>query len=345
MPMINVSKMVLARQYRGLSQRELSTLTGVTQAALSRIEKNELSPSEATQANIISALGFPESFFYETQNTTATTLSFHAFRKKASVSAAKVNKIHAELSIKSQHQDMIHGALPIEPPQKIPESINSPDALAQYLRESWNVGENPIENLTQHVEAMGIDIFLCNFLDVQVDGVTATTDQGRKAIYLNINQPADRYRFSLAHELCHYLLHAGEICATPEMEDEANRFASLLLMPESSLKDSLRTTRLRDFAQLKQVWKVSMAALIYRAKQLEAISTAQATSLYQQMSMHGFRKVEPYPFAAEQPQRMYKFLIDFADTKQSLPAALHVSTEDFEQLYPNFYVAQEMPVT
>lgn len=344
MPELNTAKLTLARQFRELSQKELSERVDITQASLSRIEKGDLQPSEKTQSDLISALGFPSSFFYDEYTTTASTLSFHAYRKKASVSATKIHKIHAELSIKSQHQEIIYSRLQPNSPQEIPKLVDNPAMLALYLRDLWKIGDAPIENLTQHIENMGIDIFLCNFKDIQVDGVTSTTSQGLKAIFLNINQPADRYRFSLAHELCHYLLHGHEFCATPAMEEQANQFASFLLMPESALKEALKTTRLRDFAQLKQTWKVSMAALIYRAKQLECISAAQSTSLYKQMSMHGFRTVEPYAFEQEKPQRVHNLLKKLA-SDDALPSTLHISSSDFEQFYPNFYAAQEMPVT
>lgn len=349
MPDLNFERLVLARQYRLLSQKELASVVDVTQASLSRIEKGDLTPSDTTKSRIIEALNFPESFFYDEFPLHTSTLSFHAYRKKASVSALKINQIHAELAIKGFHHQLLT-AVPnqIKPPE-LPSHIRNAADLADYLRNHWGVGNSPIDDLTHYVESMGIDIFLCDFQDVSVDGVTSKTLNNQKAIFLNKNQSADRFRFSLAHELCHYFLHANEVCATQDMEDEANEFASLLLMPECALRSVLCTTNLRAYGELKQIWKVSMAALIYRAKTLKSISEAQATSLYKQMSMHGFRKVEPFAFEMERPQRVHQLLHAYAKSRSLdsslLPDALHVSHEDFRHFYPNFYAAQEKPVT
>ena len=59
------------------------------------------------------------------------------------------------------------------------------------------------------------------------------------------------------------------------MEDEANRFASEFLMPESEIRHQLRNVRLPNLALLKSIWKVSMGALLERAKHLKTINSSQ----------------------------------------------------------------------
>ena len=52
---------------------------------------------------------------------------------------------------------------------------------------------------------------------------------------------------------------------SPVSEDQANRFAGALLMPESELLAALPSApTVRDFIGLKASWGMSVAALVYR---------------------------------------------------------------------------------
>ena len=91
---------------------------------------------------------------------------------------------------------------------------------------------------------------------------------------MNRNQPADRQRFSLGHELGHIVMHR---VPSPTMEDEANAFASALLMPTQEVRPYLsgRLT-IQKLASLKPVWRVSMQALLYRARAIGTITANQS---------------------------------------------------------------------
>jgi Zn-dependent peptidase ImmA (M78 family) len=83
----------------------------------------------------------------------------------------------------------------------------------------------------------------------------------------NVEQPADRMRFTLAHELGHLVMHHDQ--PTQSMEQEANEFASAFLMPARDIRPHFaRRVDLRLFAELKPVWRVSMASLLMRARSL-----------------------------------------------------------------------------
>ena len=346
---MNVNQLVLARQFRQLSQTGLAKDARITQAALSKIESGELTPSPETEKNIIKALNFPKSFFEVHCNDAISTLSFHAYRKSASVPVSQIQRIHAELHIKHSHYSKIS---PYLPKQNLPSSlfeIKEPSLLAKELRAYWGVGDNPIENITMLIEQSGIPVYLCDFGSASIYGVTTKDSESVKAIFLNKNQPADRYRFSLAHELFHYIAHADEIECTDEMEDEANLFAAELLLPASQLYEPLRNLKLETLVRLKQEWRVSMAALIYRAKSIGSINAVQSTSLWKLMAMKGFRKIEPFPLKPERPYGINNAIHSFLKEKeQPLNKACTVfdlSEDDFRLLYPNFYDSQEVTVT
>ena len=83
---------------------------------------------------------------------------------------------------------------------------------------------------------------------------------------LNRNHPADRMRFTLAHELGHIVMHRFP---TINMEREADEFAACLLVPTNDIKTyffAARKVDLRLLAALKPEWRVSMASLLFAAK-------------------------------------------------------------------------------
>ena len=67
---------------------------------------------------------------------------------------------------------------------------------------------------------------------------------------------------------------------------------------------------LRDFAQLKATWGVSIQALIMRCSQLGLIDPARKTSLFKQLSARGWRKNEPVKVHLEVPALFSKLIED-----------------------------------
>lgn len=64
MSTFNPDMLKIARDLRGMSQTELvQKMKNITQAALSKIEKGDLKPSEETKKQLAKALNFPERFF------------------------------------------------------------------------------------------------------------------------------------------------------------------------------------------------------------------------------------------------------------------------------------------
>lgn len=123
--------------------------------------------------------------------------------------------------------------------------MTSPAEAAQKVRASWQLGDAPIPNLIRFVEATGILVVEGDFEGADIDGVTLRPPGMRPVVVPNRNRPADRKRFSLAHEYGHVVLHAFPYDA---MEKEANEFAAELLMPRTGvLPDLKRACRFRDW--------------------------------------------------------------------------------------------------
>ena len=76
-------------------------------------------------------------------------------------------------------------------------------------------------------------------------------------------------RFDAAHELADLLLHNDDDAGSSVAEKQAQAFASAFLMPRQDIENEL--PHIADFdrlLQLKNLWRVSMQALLYRSRSL-----------------------------------------------------------------------------
>ena len=185
------------------------------------------------------------------------------------------------------------------------EQYGTPEKIASTVRAHWGIPSGPIKNLTQWIERAGVIIGFSKFGGASVSGVTFKVPGKAPLILLNALYPADRMRFTLAHELGHLIMHRFP---TATMEEEANQFASTLLMPTSDIRAAFvgRKVTLELLAALKPEWKVAMQALLMRATSLGFITGNQPRYLWQQISSRGWRTHEPaeLDFAREVPKVM-----------------------------------------
>ena len=125
------------------------------------------------------------------------------------------------------------------------------------------------------------------------------------------------------------------------MEDEANAFASALLMPARDIRPYLsgRLT-IQNLAALKPVWRVSMQALLYRARTTGAITANQSQYLWRQISALGYRRSEPpeLDFPAEEPNVLPELIRVHVEELgyqiEDLCSVLHVFEDDLRRIHP-----------
>jgi len=333
----------LARQYRGKTQKALAAETGLSQGLLSKLEKGNISPSPEASNALIAALGFPVSFFYQPDKVYGLPLSVHPmFRKGSSLGAKKLEGIMAAINIRLIHiRRFLTAHTQVSAPQYPLPSLNTctPAQAAARLRALWRIPSGPLLGLTQYVEQLGCLVIKCAFHNAPIDGVTLRLPDLPPCIFLNENTPADRLRFTLAHELGHVVLHSAP-CA--EMEQQANDFAAALLMPADQIKPVLmqhQRLNLYRLAALKPDWRVSIAALLVRAQTLEVISANQAKYLWQQMSAAGLRKREPPELDfAQEPTFSFealvkRYLSGYTDDWARLSEALCMYEAEVRGLY------------
>ncbi|MGE0047761.1 MAG: ImmA/IrrE family metallo-endopeptidase [Acidithiobacillus sp.] len=287
----------VARQLRGLQQGDAAQRLGISQAMLSRIENRLSGFTGDLIARAAAVFDLPRSFFTQTDTVLGAPVSVHSmWRKKAAIRAHEMDQIVAELNLRLMHMRRLLRAVEIEATYPIPalpvDEFESVERIAALARAQWQMPAGPVQNLTRHLEAAGIVVVHSDMAGSAVDGVTLSAPGLPPLIVLNVNQPADRMRFTLAHELGHLVMHRTQ--PTQQMEEQANDFASFFLMPTQDIRPYYaRRIDLRLLAELKPVWRVSMASLLMRARSLGLLAYNQERYLWQQFSIAKIRKSEP----------------------------------------------------
>jgi len=335
----NPEMLLLARESRGITQSQLAEKINVSQAAISKAEKFSNKISEQLLSDISRELKYPISFFYQNGKRFSTTNPFH--RKKQSIPQKTLDKIEAIANIKRIHIEKLLESIEIEStsiPYVDKDEYSSIEDIALHVRQLLRLPRGPIENITSIIENFGIPVILCDFYTDKIDGFTISNIL-TNIIFVNINMPWCRIRFTLAHELGHIILNH-----TPELgiEDEANQFASSFLMPKNDIyKDFLgERITLERIASLKPYWKVSMQSLIYRAKSLNLIDDKIYQNLWITLNKLGYKKREPVNLNIKNENpTLFKTLIDIHknDLKYStneLFEFLNIYEQDFNEMYP-----------
>lgn len=299
----------LARQLRGFPQNEAAECLRVPNAELSRIETGLKEPSDQLLAAAAEMFSMPVEFFRQTDTVYGAPVSVHPmWRKKSNVSATELHRIVAELNVRVIHLRKLLEATDLEPTKKLPtfdsdEYGNDAEKIAGLVRRFWQLPDGPIQDVTALVEEAGILVAHSDLGGSSVSGVRFAVPGMPNLIVLNRHQSADRMRFTLCHELAHVIMHSFP---TPNMEDEANRFASCFLVPTEDIKPYFvgRRVDLRLLAALKPEWKVSMASLVFAAERAGALNKTQAQYIWKQFNIHNIKMHEPpeLDFPLEEPR-------------------------------------------
>ena len=187
------------------------------------------------------------------------------------------------------------------------------------------------------LENNGGIVIPCDFGSDLIDAMSQRIDGFPVLFFVNVYAPADRLRHTLAHELGHMVLHTTTMKSDEEMEDEADSFAGAFLLPADEIRPQLRRFDLRQLANLKLYWKVSMAAIAVRADRLKLITPYQSKMFWMEMSSLGYRKREPNEPLPETPS-LLRHMIAFHVKKlgysvSDLAKLLHLKASEFQDMY------------
>ena len=297
--------LTLARESRGMTQKALAEATGLSQAAISKFEAGLVVPDQAKIEKIGCALDYPAAIFYRTGLRLGTSIVHH--RRLQAVGIKKLREIEARVNMtRLQLRWLAHG-VEVDAHLSSPavnSDLSAPEEAACIVRSTWRLPLGPVTNVVRSIEAAGWFVLPIDFGSSRVDALSLWDRDLGPILFFDPNKPGERVRFTLAHELGHAILHS-EAMPSKETESQAFDFASEFLMPAEQIRSELVGLDLERAAQLKLVWKVSIAALIMRAAKLGVITENRKKYLFTRLSQLGYRKREPGELSTEPPALVY----------------------------------------
>ncbi|MCX7759248.1 MAG: ImmA/IrrE family metallo-endopeptidase [bacterium] len=304
----NGERLKTARIFRNMTVSELADKVGVTKQAISQYEKNQSSPKPDTLFQFVCTLGFPKDFFLE-EDDYRLNVENTFFRALSTTKNLDLKTQEIKTEIISRIYNFLGNYLnfpALDIPELDIEKYGDIENLTSYLRSYWELGDIPIENMVGLLEKKGIVVSSLTIENRKIDAFTQIHEVGQSKQYCvvlgNDKQSMVRRNFDAAHELGHIILH-NKLTKVEELsreefkhiEDEANNFAAAFLLPRNSFFLDLKDANNLDaYLKLKKKWKVSIAAMVMRAKHLGRINNNQYQYLMKQISARKWRICEPF---------------------------------------------------
>lgn len=295
-----------AREARGLTAAAVSDLIGVTRAAVSQYENGAQSPHPDVMRKLAGQLNLPARFFL--RGPFPEALGIIHFRSRTA--ATKTERIRAarrhhwlkELVdylrryVELPSIDVPEFDVPTDPKVVTTEMI---EEIASETRRVWKLGEGPISNVVWLLESHGIIVANGDIGSDALDSFSEWNVAETPYIFLGAGRRSSvRGRLNAGHELGHLILHRR---LDPQylqadhrlIEDQAFWFAGAFLLPATTFAADLYAPTLGAFKALKPRWKVSIQAMISRARDLQFLSEDQAKTAWISLNRQGWRVKEP----------------------------------------------------
>jgi Zn-dependent peptidase ImmA (M78 family)/transcriptional regulator with XRE-family HTH domain len=126
------------------------------------------------------------------------------------------------------------------------DAIRQGERLAEFERARLSLGEDPLTNVAELLEAQGVR-FIEMSLSETISGLFLSDTRYGPSIIVNEDHSPRRRLFSCAHEYCHVLVDRdrGGLVSRAENREElpevrANAFAAAFLMPEAGIRSFVR---------------------------------------------------------------------------------------------------------
>jgi Zn-dependent peptidase ImmA (M78 family) len=310
----HAAMLLLARESRGLTQTELAEVmtrdsgdTPVSQGYISKAEAGRLEVNGHRLSLYAAALGYPAAVLCADPQLHGVGVGLVHHRKRASLGAPSLRRIHAELTfarLQTRGLLMLDGTEHHHRFHRIAvDDFDTASDAAIALRREWGLTPGAVPQLISLIEDAGGLVLIRDLGSRELDAVTQWIDGDPPLFLVNVHAPADRFRFSLAHELGHVIMHY-EPGLTAHQERQADEFASEFLLPADAIRAELKQGRLDlpRLLTLKHRWGVSMAALLRRAATLGVVTDWQYRNLMVEMSALGYRTQEPSDLVRENPR-------------------------------------------
>jgi len=333
--LFNPLRLRLARRRRGLSKVKLARKAELTTRSVYDFESGKQRPADDTASRLADSLEFPVSFFFrgDIEEPSPVVASFRSLK---AMTAGERDAALAAGALAFELSDWIESRFELEPIDLPDLQDYGPEAAAMALRSRWRIGERPIGHMVNLLESKGVRVFSLAQEGNRVDAFSLWHRE-KPFVFLNTMKTAEHSRLDAAHELGHLILHRHGAPRGRDLEKDAQLFASSFLMPRGSvLATAPRAVvgGLERLIALKQVWKVSVAALAHRLHALGVLSDWNYRTVCIQLAALG-KSNEPAGIPRETSTSLGLIFGDLRDAGVStadVARALNLYTRDVEAL-------------
>ncbi len=310
---VNPAMITLARESLGMTQTELAEKISLPQGKLSKIEGGQMLCPPEVLTSLVRALKYPEKFFYQNFDVYPAGMHLYMFRKHKTLPAKDLARIAAWMNLYRFHVRYLLKAAEIdykEVPYYDIEEFDSIADIARAVRQYAHIPSGAIKNVTSTLEDMGIVVIPFDPGTRLFAGASMLTEKPNYVVVVNSTMPGDRWRWTLAHELAHMVMHR---IPTLNMEAEADEFAAEFLMPSREIGQYLTDLTLDKLASLKRQWRVSIFAILQHALRLGKITERHHRTLITRLASVGVTRLKEPAELYVQPDKptLLPELIDF----------------------------------
>jgi Zn-dependent peptidase ImmA (M78 family)/DNA-binding XRE family transcriptional regulator len=312
-----------ARRVAGLTQAEVGYLIGVTNVAVSKYERGLVTPDGERLVGLSRALGVPVAQLVRQETDLRLSVAsyrWHPLKRKSRRAAEAVEaKAHDWLeryvAVEQLLDERPH--ITVVGLRAAVGFTRDPEEAAERLRHHWQIGGDAIESMVEVLEDNGVKVLVLPEAG-PMDACSYELNEGQPAIVVSRTLPGcggdcpgDRQRFSLAHELGHFVLDHDQ--SAEGREAVAHRFAAAFLVPAEAARRELGASRstvtTAEWALLKRKYGFSMQAWIRRSEELGILRPAAAKADFSAARSAGWEEKEPVDVAFEEPQRMMRLAL------------------------------------
>lgn len=185
------------------------------------------------------------------------------------------------------------------------------ETAASEVRRRWELGSGPVVNLLGLLEDKGVVVYETRGID-GFDGLSGRSGMA-PFVAVSLDFPADRVRFTAAHELAHILC---KFSGNESPEGMCHGFAAAFLLPKAALEKAFAPSRrkigLGELGEVKEAFGISLQAIMYRAHALGLVSDRQLRAFRETVKAKGWSTTEPVEYAGKERAARFRRLLHYA---------------------------------
>lgn len=300
-----------ARVMNGLTLESLAEKmeNAVSKQAIQQYESGSRNPGMDVLRALSKALNVQLDYFLREEYL---PLGEFKFRKRSKLGQkwedAFTEKVRDALEKYFDLEEILNARQQFINPLKLPAISSEQDAedAADAFREAFSLGSDPIINVLEMLESIGVKVIVLEELP-DFDGVSTWVKETIPVVVVNKNllvpthegekAKHDRLRFTALHELAHLILNM-ENCAEKEEEKYCHTFAGAVLLPKSRIDEHFGKIHrhriyMQELINVKETYGISIRAILMRLRRHDRISDYDLKTFFAMLNRTYGAKNEP----------------------------------------------------